>query len=226
MLAPLASASTHVKAQKSKSKGGSSSTSSLSTLESQLAKFQKLAHSGDTVSETGSTLFYPLFVAWSGVKPLGLSISPAGTGSGTGQAQAEAGTINIGASDAYLPQSIPSNVLNIPIVVSAQQIDYDIPGLSSSTHVKLNANVLNDIYSGKVTNWDNSEITSINKGIKLPNLTIVPLRTRRRQRRHLPVHLVHRLRGDQRWVRAGQHGRPEHLLDELPDRVGRAGRDR
>ncbi|HTX01286.1 MAG TPA: phosphate ABC transporter substrate-binding protein PstS [Acidimicrobiales bacterium] len=175
VLSPLAGAAVHARPSKSGS-GSSSSGPSLSNLESSLAKLQKLAHSGDTLSETGSTLFYPLFEEWQGAKPLGLNISPAGTGSGTGQADAEGGTVNIGASDAYLPASIASNVLDIPIVVSAQQIDYNIPGLSSSTHVKLNADILNGIYTGQITNWDNSQITSINSGIKLPNLPIVPLR--------------------------------------------------
>jgi phosphate transport system substrate-binding protein len=175
MIAPVAGASAQT--TRAASNGGSSSSlPSLSAEEAQLAKLQKLAHSGDTLSETGSTLFYPLFEEWESSKPLGLHISPAGTGSGTGQADAEGGTVDIGASDAYLPQSAASNMMDIPIVVSAQQIDYNIPGLSSSTHVRLNADILNGIYTGKITNWDDSQITSINKGVKLPNLAIVPLR--------------------------------------------------
>ena len=65
--------------------------------------------SGGTVSETGSTLLYPLFNLWSGgysTKYASTTIQTAGTGSGTGISEAENGTIDIGASDAYLSPSV------------------------------------------------------------------------------------------------------------------------
>jgi|GEM_PF-662395 len=153
-----------------------SSTSALSKVESELSKFEALAPKGTTVSETGSTLFYPLYQEWQAVSPLKLLINPAGTGSGTGIASAEKGTVDIGASDAYLPPGSPSSLLDIPIVLSAQQIDYHIPGLSTSQHLHLDASILNGIYTGQITKWNDPQIQKLNKGIKLPDLSIVPLR--------------------------------------------------
>ncbi len=184
VLAPLAGATTgHAASRPSKSSKAKTSTKKKSTGssllkqdESKLTALEKGAPSGVTLSETGSTLFYPLFQEWQAVKPLGIAVSPTGTGSGTGQSSALNGTVNIGASDAYLPSTDPATLLNIPIVVSAQQINYNLPGFKPSFHLRLNATILNGIYTGKITNWDNSQIAKINKGTKLPNLAIVPLR--------------------------------------------------
>lgn len=159
-----------------KSAGKSSTSSALAAVENQLGALEKLAPKGTTVSETGSTLFYPLYQEWQKVAPLGLTINPQGTGSGTGIASAAKGTIDIGASDAYLPPGTASNLLDIPIVLSAQQINYNIPGLEPSTHLKLDATILNGIYTGKITHWNDPAIKALNKGVSLPSLAIVPLK--------------------------------------------------
>ncbi len=60
---------------------------------------------GISLTETGSTLLYPLFQLWirdyAGVAPE-VSLAAAATGSGAGEKQAIAGQAQIGASDAYL----------------------------------------------------------------------------------------------------------------------------
>ena len=64
---------------------------------------------GGQVTETGSTLLYPLFNLWASgynEKYSNTTIQTAGTGSGTGISDAENGTIDIGASDAYLSPSV------------------------------------------------------------------------------------------------------------------------
>ena len=57
------------------------------------------------LQETGSSLLYPLFNLWTAQIQKqwpSVSITTASTGSGTGISSAAAGTVNIGASDAYL----------------------------------------------------------------------------------------------------------------------------
>jgi phosphate transport system substrate-binding protein len=134
-----------------------------------------------SLSETGSTLLYPLFNLWvpdyQKAYPQ-IKITTAGTGSGTGISQAAAGAVQIGASDAYLSKTQVSKypgLLNIPLAISAQQINYNIPGLSQSTHLKLNGSVLSQIYQGKITKWNDPAITKLNPGVTLPAITIVPL---------------------------------------------------
>jgi phosphate transport system substrate-binding protein len=132
-----------------------------------------------TVSETGSTLLYPLFNLWaSGYSQTypSVSIQTAGTGSGTGITDATNGTADIGASDAYLsPADLTATptLLNIPLAISAQLITYNVTGVTA--HLKLTGKVVSGIYQGKITNWNNSAIASLNPGVTLPNLPIVTL---------------------------------------------------
>ena len=44
-----------------------------------------------------------------------------------------------------------------------------------TAHLKLTGKVISSIYQGKITNWNNSAITSLNPGVTLPSLPIVTL---------------------------------------------------
>jgi len=137
------------------------------------------APTGGTVSETGSTLLYPLFNLWASgynEKYSSTDIQTAGTGSGTGISEAENGTINVGASDAYLsPSVVQSNpsLRNIPLAISAQIVAYNVPGVTA--HLKLSGKLLSEIYQGQITKWNDSQIASANSGVTLPNTPIVTL---------------------------------------------------
>ena len=130
--------------------------------------------------ETGSTLLYPLFNIWvpDYTKMHGdIKITTQGTGSGTGIAEAISGVAQIGASDAYMADGqIKQNpsILNIPLAISAQTINYNVPGLNK-THLKLDGPVLAGIYSGTIKNWDDAAIKALNPGVKLPDHAIVPI---------------------------------------------------
>jgi phosphate transport system substrate-binding protein len=133
-----------------------------------------------TLLETGSTLLYPLFNLWvpkyTAMHP-GLRITTQGTGSGTGIAQAISGVAQIGASDAYMsdPQvKKDPNILNIPLAISAQTINYNVPGLNN-TNLKFSGPVLAGIYGGKITHWNDPAIAKLNPGVSLPNHGITPV---------------------------------------------------
>jgi phosphate transport system substrate-binding protein len=145
------------------------------------------AKTAETITETGSTLLYPLMGSWSEAyqkayptsstdsAPL-TTIETGGTGSGTGISDAANGTVNIGASDAYLSSSDMTTyptLKNIALAISAQQINYNLPTVKAP--LKLDGTVLAEIYSGKITKWNDSAIAALNPGVSLPNLTIVPL---------------------------------------------------
>jgi phosphate transport system substrate-binding protein len=132
-----------------------------------------------TLTETGSTLLYPLFNLWVGgytQQYSSVKVQTAGTGSGTGISDAENGTVDIGASDAYLSPSVVSanpDLKNIPLAISAQIVAYNVPGVLS--HLKLTGKVLSGIYQGTITSWNASQIASLNPGVTLPNIPIVTL---------------------------------------------------
>ncbi len=137
-----------------------------------------------TLLETGSSLLYPAFQLWvanfSQYYPH-LQVTPASTGSGTGQADAEDGTVQVGGSDAYMtPAELSeySTMLNIPLAISAQQVNYNIPGLNT-VHLNMSGTVLAEIYNGTITMWNDSRIASLQSpsvASKLPGDTIIPVR--------------------------------------------------
>jgi len=133
-----------------------------------------------TISETGSTLIYPLFQQWvaayAKVDP-GLQIKLGATGSGAGIAEAIGKQVQIGTSDAYMTDNqemAHPHILNIPLAISAQTVDANLPELRGAS-LKLSGAVLAGIYTGKIREWDAQEIASINRGVSLPHHAIVPV---------------------------------------------------
>ncbi|HTV36510.1 MAG TPA: phosphate ABC transporter substrate-binding protein PstS [Xanthobacteraceae bacterium] len=130
--------------------------------------------------ETGSSLLYPLFNLWvAGYQKdhPDVQITTQSTGSGTGIAQAISGIAQVGASDAYLSNAqMKSNagMLNIPLAISSQMVNYNVPGLNDK-HLKFSGPVLAGIFSGKITFWDDAEIAKLNPGVKLPHNAIIPV---------------------------------------------------
>lgn len=133
-----------------------------------------------TLHESGSSLLYPAFNEWvNTTNPAysAVSVTTASTGSGNGISYATKGSVQIGASDAYMLPSVANanpNAMNIPILISYQYIVYNLPGLNN-VHLNLSAGILAGIYSGKITNWDNSAIAKANPGVSLPNHAITAI---------------------------------------------------
>jgi phosphate transport system substrate-binding protein len=130
--------------------------------------------------ETGSTLLYPLFNLWvqdyTKAHP-GMQITTQGTGSGTGISEASSGIAQIGASDAYMsPAQVKKTpgILNVPLAISSQMINYNLPGLNQ-THLKLSGPALAGIYSGKIKFWDDPVLKQMNPGEALPHQAIIPV---------------------------------------------------
>ena len=136
---------------------------------------------GVKLDETGSSLLYPLFQAWiAGYKSVApdVTLTAASTGSGAGIKAALAGSARIGASDAYLSDRIAEQnpeILNIPLAISAQTINYNLPGLGVA-NLKIDGPTLAKIYSGAITEWDDPAIKAMNAGATLPHQTIIPVR--------------------------------------------------
>src|SRR5690242_8735600 len=66
-------------------------------------------------------------------------------------------------------------MVNIPLAVSAQQVNYNLPGLRPATHLKLNGKILALMYQGSITSWNDPRIAAINPGVALPHTRVVPL---------------------------------------------------
>lgn len=134
-----------------------------------------------TLSESGSTLIYPLFQTWVGAyvkTDPGVRMTVAATGSGAGISEAIARQVQIGTSDAYMSDNqamANPRILSIPLVISAQTVDANLPELRGRA-LKLSGPVLAEIYSGKIRMWDAQPIADMNRGAPLPHRAIVPVR--------------------------------------------------
>jgi phosphate transport system substrate-binding protein len=130
--------------------------------------------------ETGSTLLYPLFNLWVPAYTKAhpeVQITTQGTGSGTGISEAISGIAQIGASDAYMSDAqVKQNrgILNIPLAISSQMVNYNLPGLNNR-HLKLSGPVLAGIYDGKIRYWDDPQLKKLNPGVNLPHQQIIPI---------------------------------------------------
>ena len=120
--------------------------------------------SAASIPEAGSSLVYPLVSIWQN-HYTAATIAPAAGGSSTGIADIQANSVDIGASDAPMSSSQYSgdshSPVEIPWALTATGVGYNIPGIKSG--LKLNATILAEIYTGKITSWNNKSILALNK---------------------------------------------------------------
>jgi phosphate transport system substrate-binding protein len=112
----------------------------------------------------------------------GVTINYNADGSGDGVTAFEQGTVAFAGSDYGLGTAdVPAankrcgsgNVaVNIPLVPGPIAIGYNLTGVTS---LKLSAQVLAKIFSGKITKWNDRAITAINPGVSLPSEKIQPI---------------------------------------------------
>jgi phosphate transport system substrate-binding protein len=105
-------------------------------------------------------------------------VNTAAGGSGAGQTGVEQNTLNLGGSDVFATSAQAATypgILNIPVAISAQQVNYNIPGLTHQ--LNLTGNILAGIYNGTITYWDNAAIVKANPlaASQLPHQAIVPI---------------------------------------------------
>ena len=128
----------------------------------------------------GSTFDYPLFSKLFSVYPnvkCGANVNYQSVGSGAGINDLLTNIVQFGASDspmtdAQIAKSTNGPVIHIPVTLGAEAISYNLAAIPSTTHLKFTGPVIADIYLGKVTYWDNSEITALNPGVPLPHQAI------------------------------------------------------
>ena len=141
--------------------------------------FQITANAQDdnTILGAGSTFIYPLFSKQFSEynKKTGIQVNYQSIGSGGGILQLTNKTVDFGDSDAPLNDEQTTKmgvpVIHIPMCSGAVVITYNLPGLNAN--LNFTPDVIADIYLGKITNWDDARIKSINKGINIPSVPIL-----------------------------------------------------
>jgi phosphate transport system substrate-binding protein len=136
--------------------------------------------SGGSVDLTGAgaTFPYPLYSKWFSVYAgkTGVKINYQSIGSGGGIRQLSEGTVDFGASDSPMSDEEMSKakggpILHIPTVLGAVVITYNVPGLT--VPLNLTGRAIADIFSGRITKWSDTRVTSLNPGVKLPATDIL-----------------------------------------------------
>lgn len=129
----------------------------------------------------GATFPYVIYSKWFDVysKKSGVEFNYQSIGSGGGIKQVTEGTVDFGASDAFLStdqmsaikDKQGSDVIHIPTVMGAVVVTYNLP--AAGKDLRLSPEVLAGIYLGQITNWNDSKITAINPGKNLPDQAII-----------------------------------------------------
>ncbi len=140
-----------------------------------LALFAGTAHA--QVTGTGSTLVRDLMTSWTsqyGASVGGASYEPAGSSAGV--AKASDGSVDFGVSDVPLTGAAlrQAGLRQLPLVAAAVVVVVNLPELAGKP-LKLNGDILADIYQGGITQWNHSQIAGANPGVALPNKAIVPI---------------------------------------------------
>jgi phosphate transport system substrate-binding protein len=159
------------------SSSSSSTTSSTSTSSSTASASSSSAQLSGTLNGSGST-FQTVYQqaaisAFKSVQP-NMTVNYGSGGSGKGRTDLASGVTNYAGSDSPIPAAEMPNfkgktVLYFPVFLGPITVSYNLSGVSS---LKLDATVLAEIFSGKITSWNNSAITALNPGVSLPSTPI------------------------------------------------------
>ncbi|HEU5170529.1 MAG TPA: phosphate ABC transporter substrate-binding protein PstS [Gemmatimonadales bacterium] len=126
----------------------------------------------------GATFPNPIYTKWfdAYAKQTGVRINYQSIGSGGGIRQFTEGTVDFGATDGPMTDeqigAAKGNVVHLPTVIGAVVLTYNLPRLGGS-RLKLDGPTIAAIYSGEITNWNDSRIGALNPGMKLPNTDLI-----------------------------------------------------
>ncbi len=137
-----------------------------------------------SIAGAGATSQAAAQEAWiagfTGTNP-GATIAYDGGGSGAGRDQFVAGGIQFAGSDAYLDEEeLPAaktrcsnaDVVELPLYISPIAVAFNLPGVPT---LQLSPAVIAQMFSKKITNWNDPAIAAENAGVQLPNLPITPV---------------------------------------------------
>lgn len=103
----------------------------------------------------------------------GVQLTYGGIGSGGGIRSLTDKVVDFGATDAYLEDDkmaeMPAEIVHIPTVMGAVVIAYNLPGVDD---IKLSSVLLEKIFMGQITKWNDPLLKSNNPELTLPDLNI------------------------------------------------------
>ena len=135
--------------------------------------------SAQDATGAGASFPAPLYSKWASEynKATGAKINYQSVGSGAGIRQIDAKTVDFGASDMPLTDEdlAKKNQLQFPTVIGGVVPVVNIQGITAG-QLKLNGQVMGDIYLGKITKWNDPAVKALNPTLALPDAAIAPVR--------------------------------------------------
>ena len=132
------------------------------------------------INGAGATFPNPIYSKWFdeyNKQHPNVRINYQSVGSGAGIRQVQAQTVFFGASDGPMTpeqmQQSPGKILHFPTVLGAVVPVYNIPNVKAE--LKFSGQVLADMFLGKITKWNDPQLTKLNPGVSLPatDITVV-----------------------------------------------------
>jgi len=125
---------------------------------------------GQTIKGSGSSFANNAMQACLGAYTAN-TVTYLSTGSGTGKTNFNSGTYDFGATDSLYTTPAPAfDYVTVPLLGGPVAFAYTASGVSDG--LNLTAQNLSDIFTGRVTKWNDASIKANNTKLKLPNKTI------------------------------------------------------
>ncbi len=126
----------------------------------------------------GATFPYPIYSKWFNVYTQvdsSVRFNYQSIGSGGGIKQITEQTVDFGASDGPMTdeqlKAAPGPIMHFPTVMGAVVLTHNVEGVSSA--LKLTPDAIAGIFLGKITKWNDPQLSGPNPGVKLPNQDII-----------------------------------------------------
>lgn len=133
------------------------------------------AASAAQITGAGATFPAPMYAKWAEAykAQTGTALNYQAIGSGGGVKQILAKTVDFGASDDPTPADVleKNGLAQFPAIIGGVVPVINLAGVAPGK-LKLNNDVLSDIFRAKITKWSDPAIASVNPGVKLPDTAI------------------------------------------------------
>jgi phosphate transport system substrate-binding protein len=131
------------------------------------------------ITGAGASFPAPLYAKWAADyhKATSTKVNYQSVGSGAGLRQIEAKTVDFGASDMPLSDADlkAKSLVQFPTVIGGVVPVINIKGVAPG-QLRLNGQVLGDIFLGKITKWDDAALKALNPSLNLPSDPIAVVR--------------------------------------------------
>jgi phosphate transport system substrate-binding protein len=132
------------------------------------------------ITGAGATFPYPIYAKWAEAykAKTGVGLNYQSIGSSGGVKQIRAKTVDFGATDNPLKAEDlqKDGLVQFPAIIGGVVPVLNVEGLSNG-QLKLTGEVLAQIFLGEITKWNDSKITALNAGVKLPDQSITAIFT-------------------------------------------------